>query len=198
MTEIITIAAANIGAVTAVLVTAWKAYRTTRGEWQRMVDTLEKHGVTLSRIESEVSVNSGKSVKDAVLRIDAAVAMLTELQQACVENCGTASVMLDENGQVIRASSAYTALTGLTTSEAQDWGWRQSVHPDDLDEVLRDWSEALREKRLFHRRYRVVNVKTGQETICNVTARPVFAPGHGRLVGWICWLRPHNRLEVRT
>lgn len=36
--------------------------------------------------------------------------------------------------------------TGKTYDEDFGWGWRQSVHPDDLPEVMRRWPEALQRR----------------------------------------------------
>ncbi|MFW5969763.1 MAG: EAL domain-containing protein [Halofilum sp. (in: g-proteobacteria)] len=60
------------------------------------------------------------------------------------------------DGRLIDISDEWLDLVGITLEEARDWGWADVVYPDDREDYLNVWIEAIREGRPCEREYRVV------------------------------------------
>ena len=190
LSNLLTIVAANIGLILFYISVGWKAYRTRRNEWAVIQTTLNDHTAKLNKPVEESTINSGTSMKDGVLRIDRRITILEALYLTCMDHSGACTMTLDESGKVKHITSAYYRLTGLSLEQTQDWGWRKAIHPDDLDEVIADWNDSLKNERTFHRQMRFVNVHDPKMvTTCVVTCSPVHT-GTGKISGWITWIKP--------
>ena len=60
------------------------------------------------------------------------------------------------SGDVDYFNRQWMEFTGLSFEEIKNWGWTQFIHPDDLEENLRTWRQALAtgEPFLFQHRFR--------------------------------------------
>ena len=47
------------------------------------------------------------------------------------------------NGDVDYFNQQWLEFTGLTFEQIKDWGWTKFIHPDDLEENLRTWKQAI-------------------------------------------------------
>jgi PAS domain S-box-containing protein len=47
------------------------------------------------------------------------------------------------NGSVEYNNKRWFDYTGMTTERAADWGWKEVLHPDDLQNTIERWKEAL-------------------------------------------------------
>jgi len=61
-------------------------------------------------------------------------------------------------GSIDYCNPQWMAYTGLSFEQIRDWGWRQFVHPDDVDENVRVWEHSLAtgEPFQFEHRFRDV------------------------------------------
>ncbi len=60
------------------------------------------------------------------------------------------------DGRLVDISDKWLDLVGITLDEARDWGWAEVVHPDDRDDYLRAWRDAIRQGQPCEREYRMV------------------------------------------
>ncbi|QBD74965.1 PAS domain S-box protein [Ktedonosporobacter rubrisoli] len=58
------------------------------------------------------------------------------------------------NGDVDYFNPQWTEFTGLTFEEIRDWGWTRFIHPQDLEENLRRWRQALATGEPFYCEHR--------------------------------------------
>jgi PAS domain S-box-containing protein len=58
------------------------------------------------------------------------------------------------SGDVDYFNRQWMEFTGLSFDEINNWGWTQFVHPDDLEENLRGWRQALEAGEPFHFQHR--------------------------------------------
>jgi PAS domain S-box-containing protein len=60
------------------------------------------------------------------------------------------------SGDVDYFNQQWMEFTGLTFDEIKNWGWTQFIHPDDIEENLRTWRQALEtgEPFVFQHRFR--------------------------------------------
>src|SRR6266851_988607 len=49
------------------------------------------------------------------------------------------------DGSVEFCNQRWLECTGLTAEQAQGWGWRAAIHPEDLDELAATWRRVLAE-----------------------------------------------------
>ncbi|WP_175443063.1 bifunctional diguanylate cyclase/phosphodiesterase [Halofilum ochraceum] len=60
------------------------------------------------------------------------------------------------DGRLVDISDAWLDMVGITLDQARGWGWADVVHPEDRDQYLRAWQEAIRCGQPCEREYRVV------------------------------------------
>jgi diguanylate cyclase (GGDEF)-like protein/PAS domain S-box-containing protein len=89
----------------------------------------------------------------------------------------------DEWGSCSYVNDRWCEFTGLEADRAMGWGWRDALHPDDLERFLEAWSRSLAtgERLAIEFRYRrpdgsVVPVHAEAQAICEP---------NGRITGWI-------------
>ena len=83
---------------------------------------------------------------------------LRESEHGFRELADTAPVMIwttDPEGNVSFVNQGWLRFTGTGLEEELGATWTRGVHPDDADELLSTWLEALDEHRVFEREYRL-------------------------------------------
>jgi PAS domain S-box-containing protein len=73
--------------------------------------------------------------------------------------------------------------TGMTLAETQGWGWAPVLHPDDLENCIARWSEAVRTGADYEVEYRFKRACDGAYRWHLGRARPVRDPA-GSIVKW--------------
>jgi PAS domain S-box-containing protein len=67
----------------------------------------------------------------------------------------------DSDGNVIYYNKSWLDYTGLSYEALKNWGWAQTIHPDDIEELTRLWTHSVRTGNDFDIEFRIVH-KTGQ------------------------------------
>ena len=80
-------------------------------------------------------------------------------------------------------NNAWTQFTGKTAEELASEGWSSLVHPDDRENLLRNYQASLDKRETFTAEYRLATAKGGYRWIL-VTAPPRFATD-GSFAGYI-------------
>jgi len=60
----------------------------------------------------------------------------------------------DGDGSCLHVNPRWSELTGCVEADALGDGWTSALHPDDREEVFREWEVAAEEHRAFHLEYR--------------------------------------------
>ncbi len=58
------------------------------------------------------------------------------------------------NGDADYHNRQWVEFTGLSFDQIRDWGWKQFIHPDDLDANVQVWREAINSGSPFHFEHR--------------------------------------------
>ncbi|MBW4649346.1 MAG: PAS domain S-box protein [Kastovskya adunca ATA6-11-RM4] len=58
-------------------------------------------------------------------------------------------------GKIVSPQPGWSAFTGQTFEEYQDWGWLNCVHPDDRDNTAQAWLNAVENKTHYEVEYRL-------------------------------------------
>jgi PAS domain S-box-containing protein len=86
-------------------------------------------------------------------------------------------------GDVDFVNQEWMEFTGLSFEQLLDWGWTKSIHPDDLDERIRRWKEALAEVKPFEMECRIRR-KDGTYRWHHSKVSPMRNPA-GEVIMWI-------------
>jgi len=100
----------------------------------------------------------------------------------------------DGSGRNLYASESFLRLAGITQQQCSDSGWTELLHPDDAEETIAAWRNAVASGRFWYREHR----------ICGVDGRyhPVLAQGvpirdeRGEITGWAGINLDIGRLKV--
>ncbi len=115
-------------------------------EFVRLKREMEREQEVLNQ---ELRERAGKIEAEAFLRVEAVEAnkRLTEserryrfLADAVPQLIWTA----DSSGQAEYFNQRWSSFTGLSVEQLRGNGWRQALHPDDREQTLLAWSEAVR------------------------------------------------------
>ncbi len=55
----------------------------------------------------------------------------------------------DGEGRIIFVNERWCDITGIPAEEALGDGWQRAIHPEDLDELLAAWTDAVKSRRTF-------------------------------------------------
>lgn len=92
--------------------------------------------------------------------------------------------MADETSNATYFNKAWTDLTGRTAEELLNYGWVDLVHPDDKQQYLDIFLNALKKQIFFTGEMRILN-KLGTYTWLVANGPPIFRPD-GSFAGYIC------------
>lgn len=87
------------------------------------------------------------------------------------------------DGLVLEDSPSWRAYTGQTVEEYREWGWLDTVHPDDRDRASQVWKQAVETRSLYEVEYRLRSA-AGHYRYFWVRGVPVLTPD-GRIREWI-------------
>src|SRR5688572_30391766 len=74
--------------------------------------------------------------------------------------------------------------TGLTLEQSRDMGWQSMIHPDDLQNCINGWDEAVRTGKPFQAEFRLKRAPQGAWRWHLSRALPARSQD-GRLVRWV-------------
>jgi PAS domain S-box-containing protein len=63
--------------------------------------------------------------------------------------------------------------TGMNVEQTKDWGWKRVIHPDDLENTIAIWTEALRSCQPFDMEYRIQRASDGMYRWHRGQAHPI-------------------------
>jgi PAS domain S-box-containing protein len=116
-------------------------------------------------------------------RVEAALRKSEHLYRAIGESIDYGIWVCDASGRNSYASDSFLALVGLTQEQCSNFGWRDVLHPDDMERTLAAWEECVAKGAVWdvEHRYRGVD---GQY-------HPVLARGvpvrdeRGEIICWV-------------
>lgn len=86
-------------------------------------------------------------------------------------------------GEIVFVCSDWEQITGEPRERALGRGWAERVHPDDRDEVLRAFDEALKQRLPYALAYRLKQA-TGDYGLFVEGANPSFGPPEHTFLGF--------------
>lgn len=112
-------------------------YQPTRNEWEQI------DGILVHAVEVTEQIQSRKLLQDSEQR-------LRVMAESMPQKIFTAQ----PNGDVDYFNPQWMEFPGLSFEEIRDWGWTQFVHPDDVAENIRLWTQAIQTGDPFYCEHR--------------------------------------------
>jgi len=88
----------------------------------------------------------------------------------------------DESGGFVVPQLSWEKYTGQPWIEHKDYGWAKKIHPDDVERVLEEWKNAIREISLYETYGRIWNANLEEWRNFEVRAVPIRSKEHHNLV----------------
>lgn len=187
--EIIAAWTGAVGVVGAAGKIAWQVVQWTRhweSRWEERGETLSALVRDVVKIRNEVTPNGGGSIKDAVSRLEADLAMERGARRFTISHAATYDVRIVDSTVVDpHVSADFITLTGLTPGEVSDNGWLRWVHPSDRERLRALTLSALETQDAFVAGYTGRNVVNGKEYTVEHVGRPVRTRPGGPVIGWV-------------
>lgn len=110
-------------------------------------------------------------------------------RQLAVHNLDSVGIWeTDSVGLCRYVNPAMAVLAGYGVEVFTGLGWKNTVHPDDVDDLNEGWSSAVEDKRDFSFQYRFLR-PDGSIVPVKITGKRMFGP-KGEVIGWIGDCRP--------
>ena len=108
--------------------------------------------------EIGVVIDAFNKMLDEVESHSRALETSEKLYRAIGESINYGVWVTDADGRAIYMSDSFLRLVGLTMQQAADDGWRNVLHPDDIDETMAAWKECARTGSMWYREHRMLGV----------------------------------------
>jgi PAS domain S-box-containing protein len=89
----------------------------------------------------------------------------------------------DADGNRIYCSPGWENITGMSASEGMEMGWVKGIHPDDLEEHMKVWNEAVAAGHIYSHEHRRLTPQ-GKTIWVRTLANPVKSPD-GKISGYV-------------
>jgi len=126
-------------------------------------------------LSNGVPLSTGPVTEEALRRSE-------ERYRALVQGGAQIIWVASPDGEMLEDSAEWRWITGQTEAEFLGTGWLDSIHPEDLDRVERDWHESLRTGRIFDGRFRM-RTRAGSYRHYDVRAVPIERDG--KIAEWV-------------
>ncbi len=123
-----------------------------------------------------IDITDRKEMEDALRQSE-------QLYRAIGESINYGVWVCSPDGQNIYTSPPFLKMAGLTQQECTELGWRQVLHPDDVDRTTASWKDCLKTGRTWDSEHRFLGA---DGRFHHILARGI--PIHDTLGEITCWV----------
>lgn len=123
-------------------------------EFQEKLDTLV---ASVEKIHEQFRPNGGGSIFDKLNRIEKRLVVNEGRSLAMINERNIAYFESDSTGKCVWASLPYLDLIDRSLDDVVGLGWISTIHEEDREKVVKEWKEAIEQRREFSLSYRMVN-----------------------------------------
>lgn len=124
-----------------------KTSEETSAEPARVSDALDQSEGRVAALSDDIS---------GLKRIEDALRASEERFRAVVNLIPDLLWESEPNGSINWFNERWTEYTGQTLDQAKGWGWKDAVHPSDLELYLNVFAETVRKQKAFHLEHRLL------------------------------------------
>lgn len=150
----------------------------------------------IEKMHEEFKPNGGASLRDAVNRIEAKLLIEQHARRAMSMAMDVGVFETDGQGMCTWVNQFYTELTGLSVEDAKNFGWVVGIFEDDRERVVEEWTNAVKQKRVFKFDYGMVNCRTSEYAKVDCTAFPITSV-KGEVIGFVGIVVKLNKELIR-
>jgi len=180
-----------LGAIAGGAVTITTFYKKVLKPLIAAVKKINKTIITIEKIEEEFKPNGGGSLRDAINRIENSLLLEQQTRRVMSMALEVAIIESNADGFYLWVNQAFTNISGLTPTDAKNYGWVTAIDPKEREAVTAEWELAIKQKRTFQMEYRIVNINTGIPTKVSALSFPI-SNEKGILIGHVGILSPVN------
>lgn len=141
----------------------------------------------IKAIEKQVHPNTSTSLYDMVSRVEQSLYVVEQSTWAAFDLLNYPVWRSNEAGECVYASNELAEVIGCDRQDVLTNGWVSRLHPDDRVRVYQEWTDAVKQQRVFRSRYRFVHL---DGSVHPVEAQSIpFYNKSSRLAGFIGVLR---------
>jgi PAS domain S-box-containing protein len=144
-----------------------------------VIDSLHK----INAIHEQMFTNGGKTMRDAVNRIENRLTLLEKQQAVYIMDTPEGIFQSDEKGELIYVNRTICRMTGMTERELLGNGWLNCISETDRERVDKAWEYALANQIEFNATFDIVPLNNGVVTV-SCTANPLRTIDN-RLMGYM-------------
>lgn len=137
---------------------------------QRKLDTIVRDG-------QELHPNAGSSMRDAINRIEAGMAMHSAQLQASFEATGVQTFEADKSGMWTAAHGGFASNVGLDLDEMNGTGWVNALAENTRTAALSEWESAVSTQRDIRLDVSMRHVNGGETMPHRIHARRLTVNG---------------------
>lgn len=123
---------------------------------QAAFSKLESIPQAMDEIIHQLRPNNGKSVIDALTRVENGLHEMRAIRWAYEDVAGSRFFQADAKGEIIEASSGLCDLLGLDAKDVLGNGWIAAIRSDDRNRVWQEWQNAIQQRRRFDETFHIV------------------------------------------
>lgn len=125
----------------------------------------------MESIEKEFAINSGKTIKDQLVRIEDNL-MVNDMRVKALNmnNSAVGMYECDEKGACVWLNDVVAEIWGREKHDLLDSGWLTGISSEEREEVWEKWLYSVTHHIPYEDRYTVVNAKSGEEIKIETTA----------------------------
>lgn len=187
ITDILPILGAAAGGVATIMTFYKKVLRPMINGFYRIKQTL----IIIEKLQEEFKPNGGGSLRDAINRIEMNLLLEQQTRRVMSMALDVAIFECNSNGLYLWVNQAYTNISGLTPTDAKNYGWVTAIDPRDRESVTSEWESAIKQKRTFQMEFRIINLNNGIPVKVNALSFPI-SNEKDILIGHVGILTPIN------
>jgi PAS domain-containing protein len=142
--------------------------------WRKLIVPINKLFITnkelveaVKKIQSEVTTNGGKSIKDTVNSLRDICETIHYRQQiidqrtlASLHYIDAGLFETDTSGKLIWTNEAFYKITGETQSNVEGYDWMSFIDEDDREQTINEFASCIKMARKFYIKTKDIHGKT--------------------------------------
>ena len=136
----------------------------------------------IETIHSELTPNSGGSIKDSIAVIKESVLKTEKYQKARLSHEDVGYFDADETGQITWANRAFLRLLRVGEEEVLGNGWKNFLYYKDKQRVIEEWETSIEDKRDFKSLFRFLS--SDNTVRCVICEGFIVKGSKGNLIGY--------------
>lgn len=163
---------------------AWRGMR----KATKTLQALPGIQATLVSIQANLGQNGGASFRDAVDRIETAVAHISATQLVLTDGFEQPIIFADHHGDCVYVNAAFKDMVGYGREEMRGRGWIAALQEGCRDRVVETWQRAVKDRRIFSVEA-VFQHREGYHIHVTMTANTIEGGKNRGVSGWLAVAR---------